>query len=79
MPKNLMQLPLNSIFNLYSICGVSWILVMDMPIFLKCTTMALQKLFLGVIPDDVLAMVYKEDAQCLFIHDALSWSLAMNS
>ena len=44
---------------------------MDMPIHLKCTTMGLQKPFLGMIPNDVLAMVCKKDAQGPFIHHAL--------
>ena len=33
--------------------------------------MALQKPFLGKIPDDVLAMVWKVDAQSPFIHHAI--------
>ena len=44
---------------------------MDMPICLKCTNMALQKPFLGKIPDDVLAMVCKPDAHSPFIRHAI--------
>ena len=44
---------------------------MDMPIRLKCTNMALQKPFLGRIPEEFLAMVCKPDAQSPFIHHAI--------
>ena len=51
------------------------VIVMDKPIHLKCTTMGLQKPFLGMIPHDVLAMVCKEDAQDPFICHALFMAL----
>lgn len=41
--------------------------------------MGLQKPFLGMIPDDVLAMVCKEDAQGPFIHHALFMVLSHES
>ena len=44
---------------------------MDTPIRLKCTDMALQKPFLGRIPDDLLAMVCKVDGRSPFIHHAI--------
>ena len=44
---------------------------MDTPIHLKCTTMALQKPFLGRILDGVLAMVCKLDVQSPFICHAI--------
>lgn len=80
MPKNLMQLSLNSLFNssfifisqiLESKFGLQIFLVMDMQIDLKCTTMALQNPFLGMIPNDVLVMVCKQDAQGPSIRHAL--------
>ena len=49
---------------------------MDTPIRLKCTKMGLQKPFLGVIHEDVLEMVCKEDATCNFFCYALSMVLA---
>ena len=44
---------------------------MDTPIRLKCTNMALQKPFLGKIPDDILAMVCKVDGRSPFIRHAI--------
>ena len=47
------------------------IIVMDTPIRLKCTNMALQKPFLGKISNDLLAMVCKVDGQSPFIRHAI--------